>query len=371
MALKTRDGVILYQQTESDTKQEIVDLKGLDPISAIYLEVECTNGATSNKANYISDIVTKIEVVDGSDVIISLNGSQAEALHFYHNKQMPVLFPSELASGLQRHGFYINFGRWLWDPLYCLIPGRYRNPQLKVTFNKAAIRAAGATGFAAGDNIKLTVVAKLMEEGATPIGLLMQKQVDSFTSAASGDKRIELPTDFVYRKILVRYWKQLSDIDEIITDLKLTANTDKYIPFNRKVKQLDAEAFAQFGHGRLKHDIITQHQEAFRMLFNKEPSLSVYSWEDASPPIIGIRYTWSSEGKLDLISDAGVLVTVDQAFTAVEEGHSLHATLPICFGRYYEPETWFDPATYEKLELVHTQGVASAVCEIVVEQVRP
>src|SRR3990167_5077949 len=107
MALKTRDGVILYQKSETDTATEIQDITLPDPISAFYIEVECTNGATSNKDNFISDIVTKIEVVDGSDVLVSLNQFQLEAQHFYKTGRVPVLFPSELASGLQRHGVYL------------------------------------------------------------------------------------------------------------------------------------------------------------------------------------------------------------------------------------------------------------------------
>ena len=367
--MKTRDGVLLYQQTETDTETETIDIDKSDPISAFYIEVDCANGATSNKGNYISDIVTKIEVVDGSDVLASLNQFQLEAMHFYKTGKMPALFPSELASGNQRHGAYLFFGRYLWDPLYALVPGRFTNPQLKVTFNKAAVRAASATGFATGDTIKLTVVSKIMEDGANPQGFLMQKQVDSFTSATSGDKRIELPRDHVYRMALIRAYVQLSDIDEVITDLKMTCDTDKFVPFNRKVHQLDKEAFIQFGAGRLKHDILTQHQAAFRLLFNKEPSLLVYPWEDASPPIVGIRYTWSSEGKLDITDNAGSTIGTDQAFTCVEEGHALHATLPILFGRYMDPDTWFDPTLYGKVELVFTQAVA-ATCQVLLEQVR-
>ena len=369
--MRIRDGVIEYQKTITDTETLTKDINIPDPISAFYIEVECTNGATSNKGNFISDIITKIEVVDGSDVLASLSMAQLEALYFYKTGRMPVMFPSAFASGVQRHGCYLLFGRYLWDPMFCLVPTKYRNPQIKITANKAAIRAASATGFATGNNILVTIVAKIFEEGAAPVGHLMAKQVDSFTSVASGDKRIELPTDYVYRLLMPRFWVQLSDIDEVITDLKLTCDTDKFIPFNRKVKQLDAEAFAAFGLGRIKHDIFAQHQIAFRLIFNKEPWYTPLSWEDATPEIIGDRYFWSSEGKLDITDNAGAVVSSDMKISGMEEGHSPHATLPVIFGRFMEPDTWFNPQTYGKIELVMTQGVASAVCEIVLEQVRP
>ena len=368
--MRTRDAVLEYQKVLSDAGTLTVDLDLVDPVSAIYLEHEATNGATSNKGNYISDVLTKIEIVDGSEVLYSLNMSQLEALHFYKTRRTPVLFPSEFASGLQRHGVLLMFGRHLWDREYAMDFKRFKNPQLKITSNLAAITAVGATGFVTG-TLKSTVVAKVMEDaGVVPNKYLMAKELESFTSVTSGEKRIQLPTDRIYRMLMARFWVQLSDIDEVITDLKLTLDTDKFIAFNRKVKQLDAEAFSQFGTGRLKHDIFTQHQAAFRMLFNKEPSYTPLAWEDATPEIIGARYFWSSEGKLDINDNAGATISSDMKITGVEEGHALHATLPIPFGIMDEPDTWFNPTPYSKMELVATQAVA-ATCQIVAEQVRP
>jgi hypothetical protein len=247
---------------------------------------------------------------------------------------------------------------------------RYKNPQVKITSNIAAIRAAGATGFVAA-SLKATIVAKIMENVPRSPYFLSAKELQSFTSAASGEYRIDLPVDLTYRMLMLRAWKQESDIDEIISDIKLTMDSDKFVPVNRKVHQLDAEAFCEYGVGRIKHDIITQHQSAFRLMFNKEPSLLVYPWEDASPPIIGVRYAWSSEGKLDLTDNAGTLITTDQAFTCVEEGHALHATLPIVFGQIYAPDTWLNPRQYNKFEAVLTQATASAAVSLVAEQVKP
>lgn len=368
--MKYRQNVQLYQETQKDTATKILDLDLPDPISALEIEVQCTNGSTSNKGNFISDIVTKIEVVDGAEVFYSLNMAQLEALQFYKTGRMPVMFPSEWGSGVQRHNAMLLFGRYLNDPEFVFQPSRYRNPQLKITFNKAAIRAAGVAGFADADNILLSVIDHIIEQGATPRGFLSAKQVYSYTTASSGDKRIDLLTDYPTRLMLVRAWLQESDIDELFTDVKLTFDSDKYILFNRKTKQLDAEALAMFGEGRVKHDIFTQHQAAWRMIFNKEPFYTPLSWEDASPEIIGARYFWSSEGKLDITDNGGTTITSDMKITGWEDGHAPHATLPIVFGELMKPETWMDMKGYAKAELVVSQAVGSAVGEIVQEQVR-
>lgn len=369
--MKTRDAVLQYQYTAKDTETKTTDLNVTEPISAIEIEVESVNGASGNLGNFISDIVTKIEVVDGSDVLESLNMSQLEALHFYKTGKTPCLFPSEWTSGVQRHNAMLLFGRHLWDRDYNLDCSKFDNPQLKVTFNKAAIRAAGATGFAAGDNIKFSAIAKCFSDVPAAKQFLMQKQIDSFTSVSSGDKRIDLPIDYVYRMLMMRAYLQQSDINEIITDIKLTADTDRFIPFNRKTQQLDASVFSQFGASRIKHDILTSDGLAVRAMHNKEGSAVIACAVAGLYDILGIDYFWSNELKLNMSTHAGASESTPRAVTCTEEGHALHATLPILFGRLEEPTDWFNPKEYSKLELVLTQATASAICEIVAEQVRP
>jgi len=369
--MQPRDGVILYQQTEKDTAVEIQDINIVDPISAFYIEVECTNGATSNKGNFISDIITKVEVVDGAEVLHSLNFSELEALYFYKTGKMPVMFPSEWGGGLQRHGVYLLFGRYLWDPLYNFDPTKYRNPQVKITFNKAAIRAAGVAGFADADNIKLTLVAKIMQGVPAAAQFLMAKEIDSFTSAALGDKRIDLPVDYPYAMLLIRAYQQGYDIDETISGLKITCDTDKYIPLDRKVKQLDAEVQAAFGLCELKHDVFASDADIVRLLVNKEPMLAFYNWETPLNVFANICWAWSGQFAPALRLHDGTVYGTDCKLNMVEKGHALHATLPVFFGRPWVPEEYFNAPGYKKIEAVFTQGTASSTVQIVTVQPRP
>lgn len=368
--MKTRDALLDYQKTMKDTEQYTKDLNLTEPISAIALEIECTNGATSNKGNFISDIVTKIEVVDGSEVLESVNMSQLEALQFYKTGRMPVMFPSEWAGGLQRHSVMLLFGRYLWDREYAFNCKSFTNPQLKISFNKAAIRAADVDGFAAGDNIKITPVAKVFEDIGAPAQFLMAKQIENFTGGSSGEKRVDLPKDHVYRMILARFWRQAYDLDELITDIKLTCDTDKFIPFNRKTKQLDTEAFALFGDGEIKHDVFASDSDTVRAIFNKEPMLAIHNWDTPMTVFCNIHWAWSSQFCPAVFLHDGTPYGTDVKLTVREKGHAPHATLPIFFGRPNMPEDWFDPTTYKTLELVLTQAVGTSVCEIAAEQVR-
>lgn len=369
--MRTRDAVLQYQKGSlGDSGTHVEEINVVDPVSAIELEFEATNGGTSNKGNFLSDVITKVEIVDGSEVLYSVNLSELEALHFYKSGKPPCLFPSEWASGLQRHNVLLMLGRYLWDQDFAVDFTRFRNPQLKITYNMAAIRAVGGTGFLT-NTLKLSIIAKTMEEMAVkPSKYLMAKEIESFTSVASGDKRIDLPVDKVYRMLMLRAFIQLSDIDEVISDFKLTLDTDKFVPFNRKVKQMDAAVLALLGETKFKHDVFTYHQLAFRELNNKENHGSWNAWEDTTGYIVNKQYEWSSEGKLDIITHAGATVGSEIKVTGEECGHSLHATVPYFFGLPLVEGTWFDPRSYKKMEAVLTQAVASGACAVVAEQVR-
>lgn len=368
--MRNRDAVLKYQETMTDTQVPVIDLDLVDPISALILEVECTNGATSNKGNLISDIVTKVELVDGGVSYISLNMAQLEALYFYKTGKMPTMFPSEWGGGGQRHSCPLLFGRHLWDRAYAFNPANFKNPQLKVTFNKAAIRAASVTGFADANNIKLSVIAKVMEGVSPPGEFLAAKEVKSFTSVDSGDEDVKLPIDYVYRLLMLRAWYQTKDINEIISNLKITCDTGKFIPIDRKVQQLDAEALAEFGLGVVKHDVLRSNAEHTRLIFNKEPLIAPYLTEADVQNFINLNAIWSSDMYAFNYDESGAADSSDRQHTMIEMGHAPHATLPVFFGLPMEPDTWFNPLDYKKIELLLTQAAASAVVQIVLEQVR-
>src|SRR4030042_1427527 len=186
--MRARDAVLEYQLTKSDTATYEKDLDLADPISPLHISVSSTNGATSNKGNFVEDIVTKIEIVDGSEVLASLNMFELMALNFYKTGKYPLSGPSEWPSGGQGAGGFLYFGRYLWDQLFAFAPAAFKNPQLKISLNKAAVRAAGATGFASGDNIKVTVLAKVMENmGSRPGRYLMPRSINRWTSVTSGE----------------------------------------------------------------------------------------------------------------------------------------------------------------------------------------
>ncbi len=370
--MRTRDGVLEYQKTLGDTTPEIKKIDVTDPISAIWLEFQGTNGSSYNKANYLSDVISKIEVVDGSDVLVSMRMDEAQALQFYKTGKAPNMYYSEKNSGAQRGDVMILFGRYLHDLEYALNPARFKNLQLKVTPNIAAVRAASATDAFTTGSLKYSAVLKLMEDAPMAGKFLMQKQIESWTGAASGEKRVDMPIDYPYRLAMLRLYLQGYDINELATDLKLTCDTDKFIAFNRKVAELDSEAQNRFGDFVWAHNIMSEYNEEKRTIINKEPRVSLMCDTTDTPRFAWANSAFSSRYYVKLFSQAGATVTTEESIWSLQSGHAIHATLPIPFGRMQDASDLFDAAKYKKIELVLTQGgAASGAGSVVVEQVRP
>lgn len=367
--MRPRDGVLHYEKTLDDTGTLTENINIADPISAIHFRFQGTNGTTSNKGNWLSDVITKIEIMDGSNVLFSMPLNRLEALTFLRTGKTPPMFPSEWASGAQREEVMLLFGRHLWDQEFAFDAKRYANPQLKVTTNIAAVRAASATTAFATGTLKASIVYKVMENMASrPSRFLSAKEIKAWTSGTSGEVRVDLLRDRITRMLLVRAYVQGSDIDEVHTNAKLTVDSDKYLMFNRYLKEYDAEMLQQFGRSVLKHDFFESHQDKVRLCHNKEPDCRAFYQSLTTPIILGIDYQWSSEAKFNMFTHDGSGQTTDGKCTMVEEGHALHATWPVLFGTLGDPESWLNPIDFGKWELVLTEAVA-ATCSVDQEQI--
>ena len=80
-----RDAVLLdgYSTGDADTTQ-ILDLKGLTPISELVVEYKGTN-STSTPTEHPAKLISQVQVIDGSRVIADLNGKQLQALGYQGN----------------------------------------------------------------------------------------------------------------------------------------------------------------------------------------------------------------------------------------------------------------------------------------------
>jgi hypothetical protein len=365
--MKYRDVELYYQQTLDDVGTKIIDLRTTDPISAIRLQFFGTNGATSCKDNRLNDVITKIELVDGSDQLLSLTLKEAQALEFRRTGKMPYMRPGEAASGGQEESCLILFGRFLWDQEYYMDLTKFRNPQLKITTNIAAVAAASATAFLTG-SLKVTIDLHIIQEGAPAAkGFFMAKNIYGFTSGTSGDEHVDMPMDYPYAGLMVRAFVAGNDINENISKLKINCDAGKYVPLEKYVKDLWKAEEQDLGPAILKYHLFRKNGETVTHDLNHDPIVTLTP--NFTNRIASTGYTWSSRFSLFLTDSAGAAVTSEEDIGFTVHGACPHSTIYVPFGLPNEPATYFDPKVFGDIDLVLTQAAASAVA-VVLSQLR-
>lgn len=356
-----------YELALDDSGTKIIDLKTTDPLSAIRLEFKGTNGGTSNKSNLMDDVITKIEIVDGSDQLLSVNLKQAHSLQWFNTKKTPFIRIEERGGGSIREEALLLFGRYLWDPEYYLDLTQFTNPQLKITTDEDAIRDMGATGFLT-TTFKVTVNLHVIEEGAQPSkGFMMSKEVYSFTSGTSGDEHIDLPLDYPYANLILRSYVAGNDLNENISALKISCDAGKFIPIDKKCGDILTMNEEDYGIQEIRAQLFRKDAETVYHIINKEPVAVLIP--DQTLCVMRLIYQWSGSFQLTVQDIDGTAITSERWLRAIIQGNGLHSCLCVPFGLLSEPDSYFNPKDWNDIELVLTQA-AAAETQIVLQQLR-
>lgn len=236
-----RTSTLLSPNDVGASGTKIIDLNTPDVISRITIRFSATVPSSITIQEVAAANIPKIEIVDGSNVIASLTGMQTHALDFFDTGRQYICGGSYVSAwGLVAY-LTMNFGRFLFDPLVGLDLKQFTNPQLKITYDEdAAVASTGVNS--------LSVLADIFDEKeATPAGFLMNKELFSYTPVASATEEIDLPSDYPYRKLILQ--ARVPDLwfGGIITNLKLTEDNDKRIPFDLPSAELEHWVGEKFG----------------------------------------------------------------------------------------------------------------------------
>ncbi len=346
-AKKTSDGV------------ETIDIDLADPISEIYLDLRVTNGLVAASTAPPLAAFTKIEIVDGSEVIFNLTGMCAQAVDIYN-------------SGIHPRGGWFNylqntetdikvalqFGRFLMDPLLALDPKQFRNLQLKISYDYDA-------GGCNPSGVKLAVQA-LCFDGKVPslIGYLATKEIKSWSGTAGAINYTDLPVDFPYRKLFYQGYKSGSPPHWIGNNIKLSEDQDKKVVFDNNFREL------MFGIGRenafIRENLTTGGETATRIK-HVTPTMDVMAsftqWRNALVTAEIAAYD----------GDGGAL-TVDCASANSVAGHvagwAPHGVLCLPFGLQGDIEDWYDVNTIGNLKGTVLGGVTTTTEKWIAQQLR-
>lgn len=216
---------ILDEKSVTGTGTEIIPINVKDIISRISFSYRFSK-SVDGMSSYPHKDITKIELVDGSDILHGMDGGQNQALCIYDRKVGTMSHGQHMYANDEYSVFGIDFGRFLYDPILALIPDRFNNLALKITYDVDVCDTSNATSY-------LEVWADVFDEKeVSPIGFLMAKEHYNAVPPASGYRNIDLPTDHPYRKMLVQGYYLAYEPWYVISEARLDEDNGKRIPFD-------------------------------------------------------------------------------------------------------------------------------------------
>lgn len=352
--------ILARKAIAADTVEDIdIDVK--DPISQLVIVYDCKSVSSDDVTGHPAECLTKIELIDGSNVLYSLSGVEAQAVDFYHNKVEPANDFRYIDGGWSYMVFNLNFGRYLWDTELALDPTRFGNLKLRITIDVSAGGIAAVEG-------RLMVLAHLFDQKSiSPIGFFMHKEIKSYTLASGSHEYTDMPLDFPYRKLFIRAQRDSYNITRQIANVKLSEDVDKVVPINLPLYQMIRAMTSQVRPYR--EGIVGWGTNALTYFFCT-PAYAVTfggaTWRETATTRMCAFYDGDG-GYFSHLQDTGV-----GNWSCNLQGWLPHAVFEIPFGMQNEIADWYDVSGIGNLKLDLTGGtsVGTAYAQIMLQQLR-
>ena len=336
----------------------MLELNLSEPISRITVQLRLVNNGSTPTA-HPATAVSKIEVVDGSDLLFSLSGKECSALNYYDKGYLPFSLVAGEDNIYNTVEFHLDFGRFLWDKVLALDPKRFNNLQIKITHDLV-------TGGSTPDAGTISVLAHVFDNAAiSPMGFLMSKQVYSYALAASGQEKIVLPADYDYRKILFGSLSAGNSPTSQISKVTLSVDNGRRVLINNMsasdlVKMLGIQKAVEVIIGMGSGSAIT---------YFTAPTYETYCHVSpmGSPLAATVDLAQSNGGTISLLSDAS------EAFQMSSRGYAPHGLIALPQGDQMDVSDWLKVSQSGSIALSLTAGSsvgASSTAEAILQQLR-
>jgi hypothetical protein len=346
----------------ADSGEYVTDIKITDPITKLLFKFQATNGGTSNKAQTAADVVDEIAILDGANVIMSLTGKQIVALDAYLRGALGYHTITEAANASQNLFVTIPFGRWDEDTELALSPKSFSNPQIRVRWNLANVRAVGATGFATG-SATFSAIAKVVETLPVPKGYRRYVKHYSFTSAASGTEVVELPTTAPIRAIMLGSLTTSGGALVGLSKVRVTLDQGKVVVFEMTPADLKRIMWDMYYWFTYKHTFMAADGDTIYSILRERTAFSGFAATADTVVTISSNDTGAETLAVKTAGAAGTLQNVN----ADINGLCPHGYVYIPFGVYDDPNTWLQAQNYRSVRLELDQNAAGASVGVVLD----
>jgi hypothetical protein len=358
--MRLRDVYLLNGQTLNDSDTITINLSRSLKILWIRVQYQDKNGATSNTVCRLNGMVSKIAVIDGSTVIHSLSMREEQALNAFNYGRLPFQVLSEDDDIVVIEEAIVDFTRYPGDTAFYLDTSKYLSPQIQLTH---ALTVSSTAGFVTGQGT-VSVIARVIDSGApSQLGYMLAKELDSFSSTASGDHNTDLPLDFPICGLLVQAPVDANTPDTYINNFKLTADTDSFIPVNMSMADMLRMNLFQYGEFWQRIDALPDTTATLL------GDLYYRTRAHASP---------AGATSLGLVT-AITANSVSMVFTtggsgpigAHIQGQAPHGSVIYEFGNGWDPNEIFNPQGVGKFQLKLTGASTGATAKVVIVQQHP
>ena len=339
--MKYRKATLLNAESINTAGTKTLDLDFKSVMSRLQIKVNATNSSADPTAVHAKQ-VSKVQIVDGSKVLLELSGQQIEAKGFYDKAALPS-YEREFRNGVENYlTLSILFGRRLWDSDLGFDPKQFSNPQLKITHNKALGGSLPTSG-------SLSVFADLFDEKVvTPRGFIRSTQHHSFTSASSSAyDYINLPKDMIIKRIMLQTYKADSWWENLVANIKIDEDSGGKVPIDLTGQQLVSLVHGNYG--PFEELLVGQCSGIPAVTFYVTPTDSCYMMFS---PILANA---SSYVGTDLERTGGYQTIINddsRAWRAIVKGFLPHGCLPIDLGDPDDMDDWYDVTQKGKVQLI-------------------
>ena len=360
-----RLSTILAPQDLGAVGTEVIGITAKDVISRIDIFFKVTNATVSVMLDAVTAGLSKIELVDGSEVLVSISGAELQAINYYDSKVMPHHELNLTVGGFFEIGLSLDFGRFLWDTEFAFIPTNFSNPQLRITWDEDAVNTSAVVN-------ELAVYAySFGDEGPSPAAMLINRQIKEYAEAASSTEYSKLPVDRVIRKIILRGFSEDHDPIAQFDTIKLSNDNDAHVQLEITAADFDrilAKVYPRI-HEFYTLDAVVTAKTIYSAL-SKDQQISI-SYDET--PFVTAQSLFALPAWTG--AKCALAASVDiKADTAEVSGRMPANCFPLDFGLPNEPDTWLKAEDFGSLLLTLKSSSAADsgdTTSIVVQQVRP
>lgn len=353
-----RTAEVLAETDVATAGVKTLDITLSDIISRLQVKFATRNpsGALTIQETEVANL-PKIELVNGSDVLYSLTGLEAQAVDFFD-----TLKPNQSNGSFVPNWDLVcivnlNFGRHLWDPILALDPKKFRNLQLKIQHSEAAAVANTSEN-------KLTVLADVFDEKVpSPVGFLMNKELRSYAGVAGAWEPTSLPTDYPHRKLIIQARQADLWTGAILAHIKLSENNDKRIPLDMDMKHME-RWLESIWPPYWQHMVADLAQTTGDVLYTiPTQALTMDGNPVTSGLLDAVPFGYKHTIKSNVSADIGY-----EAFGV--KGYLPHGCLCIPFGLQQDMADWYDAAGKNLILKIKAGELQSGNINIITQQLR-